>query len=32
VLLSHGFDNSAPLTRHHHYAAIEATSPALEPA
>jgi len=32
VLLSHGFDNSVPLTRHHHYAAIEATSPALEPA
>jgi len=34
VLLSHGFDNSAPLTRHHHYAAIEAAKdgPALEPA
>jgi len=30
VLLSHGFDNSVPLTRHHHYAAIEATSPALD--
>jgi len=38
VLLSHGFDNNAPLTRHHHAAVTEAVrtwparGPALEPA
>ena len=38
VLLSHGFDNSAPLTRQHHYAGAEAAkaqlapTPVLEPA
>jgi cyclopropane-fatty-acyl-phospholipid synthase len=32
VLLSHGFDNSAPLTRQHFYADAARTRPALQPA
>ena len=32
VLLSHGFDNNAPLTRHHHVAEATRTRPARGPA